>query len=58
MDGELYLDLHIRELVIKALSKSETKEKAAKLLGIHLKTLNSYIEKYKIKFKYSVWEVN
>ena len=46
----LNIDYNIRELVLKALNKTQYRYEAAKLLGISDRSLNRYMESYDIKY--------
>jgi transcriptional regulator with GAF, ATPase, and Fis domain len=41
---------HTRELVIKALNRSDTKKQAAALLGISTRTMSRYLRSFAITF--------
>jgi predicted transcriptional regulator len=46
----LNIDYNIRELVLKALNKTQYRYEAAKLLGVSDRSLNRYMESYNIKY--------
>lgn len=49
MDEILNLEYHRQRLVLKALNKAGSAEKAAKLLGITSRTVKRYLRQYSIR---------
>lgn len=54
---ELNIEDNLKQLVVKALCSSKNIQTAARRLRITERTLYNYIARFKIEFKYAVWEI-